>query len=157
MLKSSGVVFGLFLSFSVACKKETPPPVPVPESVAAVPAPIVAAVVATDAGGNEALPVRANRYTVQGIVRSAPAANKAGKTITILHQAIPTFKNRDGEETGMMSMAMPFQVAAEAGELPLSVGDKVEFTFDVDWDAQNPTTIVKITKLSADAEIRFGE
>lgn len=155
MLKPSVVAFALVLSTTAGCKKETPPPVPSPESVA--PAPVAAAIVAADAGGNAILPDRPNRYTVQGIVRSAPAATKAGKSITILHQAIPRFKNRDGEETGMMSMAMPFQVAAEVGEIPLAVGDKVEFTFDVDWEAQNPTTIVKMTKLPAETEIRFGE
>jgi len=154
MLKTSGIVLGAILSMSAGCKKATPP-VPIPEPVAAAPVPFAAAGV--DAGGTAALPAKANRYTIQGIVRSAPAANKAGKSITILHQAIPTFKNRDGEETGMMSMAMPFQVAAEVGELSLAVGDKVEFTFDVDWEAQNPTTIVKITKLPAETEIRFGE
>jgi len=157
MLKQSCVALGLFSALALGCKKEAPPAPPAPAPVAAAPAPVPAEPVVADAGAAAAPAAKANRYTVQGIVRSAPSANAAGKTITILHQAIPTFKNRDGEETGMMAMAMPFQMAPEVGEMALAVGDKIEFTFDVDFDAQNPTTIVKITKLPADTEIRFGE
>lgn len=102
-----------------------------------------------------------DRYTVRGIVRGRPADARPGsdRPITILHQAIPEFRDRDGEVTGMMAMAMPFLVGAELDPAALdglAVGDKIEFTFEVDWAAALPTRVVALTKLPADTELKFG-
>jgi Cu/Ag efflux protein CusF len=84
-------------------------------------------------------------YTVRGQIETLPAA--AGQSIFLHHEAIPTFVTHDGKQAGMMSMTMGFAVAPGVSLDGLAKGDKVEFTFAVDWETSPTTQITAIRKL----------
>ncbi|MFN0250129.1 MAG: hypothetical protein ACKV2T_24810 [Kofleriaceae bacterium] len=90
------------------------------------------------------------RYTVNGkiVAVGATAADK----IDIHHEAIPTYKHRDGEVKGMMSMVMSF--APTGKNLPaVAVGDIVRVTFTVHWDSDPGTRIEAMEKLPAETKL----
>lgn len=97
-------------------------------------------------------------YTVKGVVKMLPPAAKPGngKTIVVLHQAVPNFKDREGQEVGMMAMPMPFSLAEKVDMTGIEVGAKVEFTFGVFWDAPTPTRILSLRRLPDDTQIQFS-
>ncbi|MCG5052345.1 MAG: copper-binding protein [Myxococcales bacterium] len=96
-------------------------------------------------------------YTVRGVVKLLPPAVAPGngKTMVVLHQAIPTFKNEEGEQVGMMPMPMPFTVSQGVDLSGIVTGSKVEFTFGVFWKAPVPTRVLSMRKLPDDTQIRF--
>jgi hypothetical protein len=96
-------------------------------------------------------------HTVQGVVKLFPAATKPGngKTIVVLHQAIPKFKDQEGKEVGMMPMPMPFTISQGVDVNGIALGSKVEMTFGVFWKEPNPTRILAIKKLPDDTKIKF--
>ena len=96
-------------------------------------------------------------HTVQGVVKLFPAATKPGngKTIVVLHQAIPKFKDQEGKEVGMVPMPMPFTISSGVDVSGIALGSKVEMTFGVFWKEPNPTRILAIKKLPDDAKIKF--
>lgn len=105
---------------------------------------------------NETAPI-GDRYSVQGVVRALPVSD--GKPLVILHQAIKDFRNQEGETVGMMAMPMPFRLPAHmqgANAPKLKVGDKIAFTFTIDWKDSIPTHIVDLNKLPDDTEIVFS-
>lgn len=97
-------------------------------------------------------------YTVKGVVKMLPPAAKPGtdKAIVVLHQAVPTFKDREGQEVGMMAMPMPFTLADGIDMKDIVVGSKVEFTFGVFWQAPTPTRILALKRLPDDTQINFS-
>lgn len=86
-----------------------------------------------------------------------PAVAKPGngKTIVVLHQSIPKFKDQEGKEVGMMAMPMPFTLSAGLDVSGIVVGSKVEMTFGVFWPEPIPTRILAIKKLPDDAQIKY--
>lgn len=92
-------------------------------------------------------------YTVRGQIETLPAA--AGQAVYVHHEAIPTFVTHDGKQAGMMSMTMGFAVAPGVSLDGLAKGDKVEFTFVVDWDANPTTQITAIRKLPAETTLEL--
>lgn len=96
-------------------------------------------------------------HTVQGVVKMWPAIAQPGngKTVVVLHQAIPQFKDQEGNVVGMMAMPMPFTLAKGLDVAGISVGSKVEFTFGVFWKDPNPTRILAIKKLPDDTQIKY--
>lgn len=109
-------------------------------------------------GAEETQEAPAATYVVKGIVKMLPPAAQPGnnKTIVVLHQAVPKFKDKDGQEVGMMAMPMPFTLAKGVDMTGIDVGSKVEFTFGVFWKAPTPTRILSIKKLPDDTEIQFN-
>jgi len=97
-------------------------------------------------------------YTVQGVVKMLPPAAQPGndKTIVVLHQAVPRFKDQEGKEVGMMAMPMPFTLAPNLDMAGIEVGSKVEFTFGIFWKAPTPTRILSIKKLPDETQIHFN-
>ena len=87
-------------------------------------------------------------YTVRGEVKSLPSA--ADADIFIHHEAIPEFVNNRGKATGMMSMSMGFAPAKEVDISPLTVGEKIEFSFDVAWKRNPPVQLTSYSVLPAD-------
>lgn len=96
-------------------------------------------------------------HTVQGVVKLFPSVTKPGngKTIVVLHQAIPKFKDQEGKEVGMMPMPMPFTISEGVDVNGITTGTKVEMTFGVFWKEPNPTRILSIKKLPDDTKIKF--
>jgi len=95
-------------------------------------------------------PAAPDHYTVKGVFKGY---DEATKQIAIHHEAIPTFKNREGEESGMMSMQMSFRVGDGVDPSTLAADDKIEFEFDVEWDQSPAIKVTKVTKLPPETEL----
>ena len=91
-------------------------------------------------------------YYVRGIVIELPSE---GRDLVIRHESIPEFSNIKGEIVGMNSMQMSFPLGAEASLEGIAVGDKVQFTLEVDWDPSY--FIVEISTLSPETELDFSK
>jgi hypothetical protein len=92
----------------------------------------------------------AEQYTVNGKVVAVGAS--ARDKIDIHHEAIPTYKHRDGKVRGMGSMVMSF--APTGKNLPtVAVGDIVRVTFSVHWDSDPGTRIEAMEKLPAETTL----
>lgn len=99
----------------------------------------IALVLLTAAAACERQPAAApDTYRVRAQVRQVPAPDAAQGEILVRHEAIPSFKNADGEVVGMETMSMSFPLADVALVAGLAVGDRVEMEFDVDWHGGHP-------------------
>jgi hypothetical protein len=85
------------------------------------------------------------QYTVRGKIVGV------GAKLDIHHEAIPTYKHRDGKVRGMASMVMSF--APNEKTPPVVVGDLVTMTFTVHWDSDPGTRIVTLEKLPPDTKL----
>lgn len=93
-------------------------------------------------------------YTVRGQIETLPAAG--GQSVYVHHEAIPTFVTHDGKQQGMMSMTMGFALAPGVSLDGLAKGDKVDFTFTVDWNASPTTQITSIRKLPPETTLELS-
>ncbi len=101
---------------------------------------------------------------ILGEIISLPIAGNPNTDLKIRHMQIPNFKTKDGiinvtadGISGMRSMTMPFPVGQGVSLDGFAVGDKIKFTFAVDWSGQgaNAWEITKIEKLPADTVIDY--
>jgi len=92
-------------------------------------------------------PVR--RYHTRGQVTALSGAG-AELTISIHHERIEGFEDRDGQRSPMASMVMAFGAAPDVPRDLWSQGAKVDFEFDVRWSKQPTLYIVKARALPAD-------
>lgn len=95
-------------------------------------------------------------YTVRGEIQQLPDPENPAKSLQIKHENIPEFVNREGEVAGMAPMIMPFTPAPGLDLSGLSIGDKVRFTFDVDWDGPPPFLLTEIAPLPPETELDFS-
>ncbi len=95
-------------------------------------------------------------YTVRGEIQQLPDPENPAKSLQIKHENIPEFVNRDGDVVGMAPMIMPFTPAPGLDLSGLSIGDKVRFTFDVDWDGTPPILLTEIAPLPPETELDFS-
>ncbi len=93
-------------------------------------------------------------YTGRGIVRQLDGAERE---LFIHHEAIPQFKDIDGEVVGMEAMAMTFHVAEPVTLEGFAPGDRIEFDFEVRWDDGPPLTVIRLAQLPPDARLAFEE
>lgn len=102
----------------------------------------------------------AHVYTVRGQVEKLPDRAAGDRELTVRHEAIDDFTSRDGQVTGMDSMAMGFALAPEASVEGVAPGDVIELKLRVDWEAENPAEISQITevrKLPPGTKLDFRE
>lgn len=92
-------------------------------------------------------------YTTRGKIEALPSASG---DLSILHEPIPEFKDKDGTVVGMGTMSMPFPLAAGVSLDGLSVGDAVEFDFSVWWRPRVAYEVTRIVKLPPDTTLNFG-
>lgn len=116
----------------------------------------------TNPAADEAFGTPEAAYTVRGIVRQLPEPPL--RDLRIEHEPIPTFRGSDGNVyvnkdgvPGMKAMAMDFPLVVDGVDLStISVGDVVEFTFELRW--RPPTQggaayrVTKITRLDIAAD-----
>ena len=95
-------------------------------------------------------------YTVHGLVTGLPSPDRPASDLTIRHEPIPAFVNRDGKVVGMDSMEMPFTPAQGVSLSGLAVNDPVEFTFEVRWKQSPFSLLTRIVKLPAGTKINLG-
>jgi len=96
-------------------------------------------------------------YTVQGIIEKLPQADGPDRSVYIHHQAIPGYKNKDGEIVGMQSMTMPFPVGPDVSLEDIMPGDPVEFTFEMAWEPQGHYEITAIRELPPGTAVDFDD
>ncbi len=103
--------------------------------------------------------IRKDRYTVRGQVAMLPIADNPASEFMVRHEAIPHFVG-EGGELGMDTMTMPFPVADGLSIDALKVGEKIELTFEVDFDAQSKKMVayraVAVTAIPAETELDFS-
>lgn len=56
------------------------------------------------------------------------------RRVTAEHEAIPSFKDRDGKPSTMPAMKMAFGISPALAPAALEPGGKYELTFDAVWD-----------------------
>ncbi len=96
-------------------------------------------------------------YEVRGEIVSLPTTGDKRTELRVHHEAIDTFKNRDGEVVGMNAMTMDFPPAKGVDLSNLKKGDKVKMKFSVWWGNSPAWLAVKIEKLPAETELTFGK
>ncbi len=103
-------------------------------------------------------------YTVRGQVVVIPSAERPFDDLEIRHEAIPDYKQRNGEVNvnskgiaGMGSMTMGFPVAKGVSLDGIEPGDKVEFVFVTTWGEKFlEYEVTEIRELPAETELNFG-
>jgi Cu/Ag efflux protein CusF len=109
---------------------------------------LLSAAACDDEGGDEpAVPADAT-YTVRGRV-----SDITGNDVSIAHEAIPDFVNREGETVGMESMTMAFHRPDGVSLDGIDVNDAVEITFEVRFQSAEVLTITAIRRLPADTAL----
>jgi len=93
-------------------------------------------------------------YSARGEVVELPASRSGA--MTIHHESVPGFRDRQGKPSHMDSMAMPFAVADGVSLDGIAAGDKVAFTFEVRWKSEPALRVTKLEKLPADTALVFG-
>lgn len=73
-------------------------------------------------------------YRVRGTIVALPSSDRPH--LLVQHEAVPDFRDERGEIVGMDAMTMPFPLAPGLQWEGLAVGDHVELTFEVRWNAR---------------------
>ena len=98
-------------------------------------------------------------YTVRGEIEELPSADDPAADFRVHHESMPHYQRPDGT-LGMNSMIMPFPPAQSLSLEGLTVGEKIELTFEVDYDASTNAVIAfratKVTNLPADTALDFS-
>jgi len=102
-------------------------------------------------------PAQAKRYTVRGEVVRLPEAGAPSQSqeVSIRHEAIPDFEDRQGAVVGMSAMVMPFRVGSGVSLAGLEPGDRIRFRFAVDWSS-NRIELESIEELPRETALDFG-
>jgi hypothetical protein len=94
-------------------------------------------------------------YHLRGIVRALPQAGQSPRSIEIKTQAIPNWVNFNGKIHPMMAMTMPYQLAHGLPLDGIAQGDKVAFTYKVNWTADQ-MVISGISRLPPKTIVNFA-
>lgn len=96
------------------------------------------------------------RYTARGEVKSLPKATGIDRSLRIQHEALKAFYNREGGNVGMRTMTMDFPaLAPDVSLVGVSVGNKVVFDFEVDWDSRDVWVVTRLVLLPAGTTLNF--
>ncbi|HVR98620.1 MAG TPA: copper-binding protein [Thermoanaerobaculia bacterium] len=99
---------------------------------------------------------RGTVYTIRGQVIGLPSPSSNPRQLSLDHEAVDNFVNREGKVSGMDSMGMPFPVGKRVSLDGIEVGDIVEFDLRVDWEAEDrPVEIVDVRELPPDTQLDF--
>lgn len=93
-------------------------------------------------------------YTVEGVIESIPA-DLSSSPMSIRHQSIDEFVDREGAVVSMHSMSMPFTVADTVSTDGLADGDAIRFTFEVRWESDPILLVTALDRLPADHAVDF--
>jgi Cu/Ag efflux protein CusF len=84
-------------------------------------------------------------YEARGEIARLPDASSP--EIWIRHEAIPDFRDAQGEVVGMESMTMPFKLAPGVAVGDLAPGDRVSFRLEMRWGDRAAASVARIEKL----------
>lgn len=114
---------------------------------------LMAALLAAACGRQELPPPDAT-YEVRGQVLQLPAGR--GGELTVHHETVADFRDRQGEPSPMESMSMPFAVAPAVSLADVAPGDKVEMTFEVRWRHMPTLRVVALRELPAETTFELS-
>jgi hypothetical protein len=117
---------------------------------------IAGLVFAAALGISSCAPKPADFYSVRGMVVSVEQDPNGPSRVTILHEAIPDFKNQAGQVVGMEPMAMTFAADAAMPSENLQPRAKIQFVFEVHWDAAERLVLKEIQPLDSETELEFN-
>ena len=100
------------------------------------------------------LPAADGTYQVRGQVVDVPREGVGD--LTVHHETIPDFRDREGKPSEMESMSMPFAVAPGVSLAGVAPGDKVEMTFEVRWSGDVPLHVVELRELPESTALDLG-
>lgn len=107
----------------------------------------------------EATSIRVDRYVVRGQVAMLPDPANPSAEFQVRHEAIPQFVGPEGK-LGMDTMTMPFPLADGLSLESVKVGDKIELTFDVDYDTTQRSPVAyratEVKALPAETTLDFS-
>jgi Cu/Ag efflux protein CusF len=84
-------------------------------------------------------------YTAEGRVARLPPESAEIREVSIAHEAIAGFRDREGHTVGMEAMTMQFEVAPDVSFEGIAAGDRIRFTFEVRWESR---PMLYVTELS---------
>lgn len=97
----------------------------------------------------------AQRYSARGMIVSVEEGTGGGSRVSILHEAIPDFKNQAGQKVGMEPMVMTFaadQTIRTEGFQPRA---KIQFLFEVHWQGSDRLILKEIQSLDDQTPLEF--
>ncbi len=96
--------------------------------------------------------LQVHEYQVRGLV---VAVGSGGRELQIHHEPVPDFVGIDGAPEPMDAMTMPFPVPDASIAQGIAAGDRVSFTFRVEWDGKHPLAVTRLEKLPAETRLSF--
>ncbi|MBL0920808.1 MAG: copper-binding protein [Phycisphaerales bacterium] len=101
------------------------------------------------------------QYSVRAEIVRLPQPGEPAPELQARHEEIPSFVEKYGEPpAGMRAMVMPFPIGPGLNVAPLTVGDKVMLTFEVDYSIDTGLVeswrAVAFTPLPDDAVLDFS-
>jgi hypothetical protein len=94
-------------------------------------------------------------YQLRGQVVAMAAGGGGPRLLTLRHEPVDDFVDRQGQVTGMDAMTMPFPVARGVSLAAIAAGDTVAATLCVDWQAEPELAIVGLRRLPAGTRLDF--
>lgn len=87
-------------------------------------------------------------YDARGVITALIPASESGPArLSIHHERIPNFKDREGKVVGMDSMTMTFDITPDVKFDSLHVNDKVAFRCEVHWTGSPLVVVSKVEPL----------
>jgi Cu/Ag efflux protein CusF len=105
-------------------------------------------------GRHERLAPADATYSTRGQVVEVP--RDVNGELSVHHEAVADFRDRDGKPSHMDSMSMPFAVSHDVSLAGIAPGDKVAMTFEVRWDSPPTLRIVKLSELPESTSLSLG-
>jgi Cu/Ag efflux protein CusF len=94
-------------------------------------------------------------YSARGRIVQLPDPSNPASELSIHHEAISDFQLGDGTPAPMGAMTMPFPPKEGVSLQGLSVGDVVEFGFEVQWQPSPGMSLTVINKLPEGTVLDF--
>jgi hypothetical protein len=106
-------------------------------------------------GPRAASPCGGRVYQLRGQVVAVTGQGGGPRMITLRHEPIDEFADRQGKVVGMGSMIMPFPIARGVSSRAVAPGDLVAVTMCVDWLADPEVAITGLRELPAGTRLDF--
>lgn len=97
-----------------------------------------------------------DRYEVRAVLVRFVPDPQTPKSLDLLHEAVPDFKDDQGRVSRMDPMMMPFAPAPGLDLTGLAPGDKVRVRFTVDWNRMPRMILTAVEKLDPATELSLG-
>ena len=94
-------------------------------------------------------------YHLRGIVKALPVPGESPESVSIKVPPIAHWVGMSGKIEPMMAMTMPYQLATGVTLHGIATGDKIAFTYKVNWIIDR-MVITRIKELPAEAVINFS-